>query len=58
MVATGRGRTVREAQASAYRLAEQVVIPNVRYRNDIGERYLKESRAQLASLGLFEEAVS
>ncbi len=37
-VATGIGRTVGMAADEAYRVARQVVVPNLRYRNDIGAR--------------------
>lgn len=37
-VATGTGLTVQQANASAYALAGKVIVPNVRYRNDIGQR--------------------
>ena len=37
-VATGRGDTVEQATVDAYRIARHVVIPNLRYRLDIGER--------------------
>ncbi|MCB4809808.1 phosphoribosylamine--glycine ligase [Methylovorus menthalis] len=37
-VATGTGSTVQEASANAYALAGKVIVPNVRYRNDIGQR--------------------
>lgn len=40
MVVTGTGSTIAEAQADAYRLAGRVVIPDVRYRNDIGTKLL------------------
>lgn len=54
MVATGRGADARSAQAAAYRLAAQVVAPNLRYRNDIGERFLREDSAILRSLGFMD----
>jgi phosphoribosylamine--glycine ligase len=51
MVATGRGATVREARRAAYEVAGQVVIPNLRYRRDIGERFVERERAELVRLG-------
>lgn len=39
-VATGTGLTVQEASAHAYALAGKVIVPNVRYRNDIGQRLI------------------
>lgn len=54
MVATGRGADARIAQAAAYRLAAQVVVPNLRYRNDIGESFLREDCATLQLLGYMD----
>jgi phosphoribosylamine--glycine ligase len=54
MVATGCGPDVRAAREAAYRLARGVVTPNVRYRNDIGERFLREDHATLRALGYFD----
>ncbi len=51
MVVTGRGVTVAEARSSAYARVEKVVIPNVRYRVDIGSRFERRDRAELARLG-------
>ena len=51
MVVTGRGETVEEAQASAYRTVAKVSIPNMRYRNDIGARFIREDHRTLQRLG-------
>ena len=51
MVVTARGATVEEAQSGAYRLAAKIAIPNVRYRDDIGARFLREDRHTLRRLG-------
>ncbi len=53
-VVTGRGADARAAQESAYALARKVVVPNLRYRNDIGERFLREDYATLRSLGYLD----
>jgi phosphoribosylamine---glycine ligase len=55
MVVTGTGHSIGEAQADAYRLAERVVIPNVRYRNDIGMRLAAKDFAEVERLGLLGE---
>lgn len=52
LVVTGRGATVDEARTQAYRLARRVVIPNVRYRSDIGHRFMTQDRQTLETLGL------
>jgi len=50
-VATGIGSTVEAASANAYRLARKVIVPNLRYRNDIGQRVCQGGLERLASLG-------
>ncbi len=50
-VATGTGKSVLEASEEAYRVARMVVIPNLRYRTDIGERVRQKDWQQLVALG-------
>ncbi|MDB5947676.1 MAG: phosphoribosylglycinamide synthetase, partial [Ramlibacter sp.] len=49
-VATGAGATVDAACASAYRRARQVVVPNLRYRTDIGARVRDHDLQRLRQL--------
>lgn len=51
MVATGTGDTVERAQEQAYALARKVVVPNLRYRTDIADKFLARDRAALQALG-------
>lgn len=51
MVATGRGLTIAEAQRAAYGVAKKVAVPNVRYRNDIGDALLHRDHKTLQTLG-------
>jgi phosphoribosylamine--glycine ligase len=50
-VATGTGDSVDQASKRAYQLARKVVVPNLRYRVDIGERVAKGDLKQLKALG-------
>ncbi|HSP34926.1 MAG TPA: phosphoribosylglycinamide synthetase C domain-containing protein, partial [Thermoanaerobaculia bacterium] len=52
MVVTGRGATVEAARAVAYARCEKVVIPNCRYRLDIGEQFIAKDRQTMRELGL------
>jgi phosphoribosylamine--glycine ligase len=51
MVVTGVGETIDEAQDAAYGRVRKVVIPNMRYRNDIGDRLRRQDRARLLEWG-------
>ncbi|MDO9360583.1 MAG: phosphoribosylamine--glycine ligase [Polaromonas sp.] len=57
-VATGTGASVQQARDEAYRVARQVVIPNLRYRTDIGERVITHDWNALAQLGWLDQADS
>lgn len=50
-VVTGRGDNAETARDRAYALASKVVIPNVRYRTDIGEKFIREDRDRLVRWG-------
>jgi phosphoribosylamine--glycine ligase len=50
MVVTGCGETVAAARSSAYLLASQVYIPNMRYRLDIGDKLIVSDLRMLEDL--------
>lgn len=50
-VANGLGATVEASIANAYALAKKVIVPNIRYRNDIGSRVIEGDYDGLKSLG-------
>ena len=58
MVVTGTGLTVAEAQTNAYQLAQRVVVPNVRYRNDIGAKLIAGDFAKIEGMYLFGRLIS
>jgi phosphoribosylamine---glycine ligase len=51
MVITGTGASVQDAREVAYSRVQKVVIPNCRYRNDIGLRLIQEDYATMKRLG-------
>jgi len=51
MVVTGTGATVEEARAAAGARARNVIVPDLRWRGDIGVRFLEQDRVRLAALG-------
>jgi phosphoribosylamine--glycine ligase len=56
MVATGVGESISAAQQRANRLADRVLIPNIRYRRDIGDRLIARDFARVESLQLLDPA--
>jgi phosphoribosylamine--glycine ligase len=51
MVVTGTGDTVEVARDAARRRARNVIIPDIRWRSDIGARFVESDRARLRALG-------
>ena len=51
MIVTGIGETVQAAQAAATARARNVIVPELRWRDDIGDRFLNGERARLQALG-------
>lgn len=43
MVVCGTGQTMKQAQAQAYARLKNIMIPNMYYRNDIGDRWFEDS---------------
>jgi phosphoribosylamine--glycine ligase len=52
MVVTGVADTVEAARDAAYARVRKVVIPNARYRNDIGARLMTRELDEMRALGL------
>ncbi len=53
MAITGVGETVEQSRDEANRRCENVVVPGLRYRNDIGLRFLERDRAQMQEWGYY-----
>ena len=58
LVATGRGEEVAAARCAAYDLIGRVVVPNGRYRADIGCRFVERDAPLLRALGYLPAALS
>lgn len=43
LVVVGLGQTVKQAQAQAYQRMQNIMIPNMYYRTDIGDRWFEDS---------------
>ena len=54
MVITGTGATIEEARTAAYDRVDKVVIPNARYRKDIGVRLMSIDWSRLEKLGIVQ----
>jgi phosphoribosylamine---glycine ligase len=53
MVVTGVADTIEAARKTAYARVRKVIIPNSRYRNDIGVRLIERDLSAMRRLGLF-----
>jgi phosphoribosylamine--glycine ligase len=51
-VAIGTGNTIKAAAENAYQLTGKIVVPNLRYRNDIGKDLRQSGWSELINLGL------
>ncbi len=51
LVVTGKGDTMREAQEAAYGRLSDIAIPNMYYRDDIGERWIDGDGDKLQAWG-------
>ncbi|AHG02951.1 phosphoribosylamine--glycine ligase [Halobacterium sp. DL1] len=51
IVVTGKGETMREAREQLYGRIDDIVIPNLYYRDDIGERWLRGEGDRLQAWG-------
>jgi len=48
---TGVGDTIAAARDEAYRLTREIIVPNARYRMDIGEKLMRKDLRTLEILG-------
>ena len=54
LVVTGTGETIEAARDAANALADKVIVPNARYRRDIGLRLIDGDFAKIEEWGLFD----
>ena len=54
MVATSVGESIKEASSRAIELADRIMIPNVRYRRDIGSALREQDFEFVEKLGFFD----
>ena len=55
LIVCGAGPTMRQAQRQAYNRVKNVMIPNMYYREDIGDRWSEEDSDRLHSWGYLRE---
>jgi len=54
LVVTGKGETIAAARDAANALARKIVVPNARYRTDIGQRLIQGDFVKLQAWGLLD----
>jgi phosphoribosylamine--glycine ligase len=54
LVVTGTGETIEAARVAANALAEKVIVPNGRYRRDIGQKLIDGEFAKIEAWGLLD----
>jgi phosphoribosylamine--glycine ligase len=55
LIVCGTGASMKQAQRQAYNRVRNVMIPNMYYREDIGDRWLEEDSDRLHSWGYLRE---
>ena len=55
MVVTGVDATIVAAKERAYRLADRVFVPNLRFRRDIGDKLIAGDLAKIEAMGHFDD---
>jgi phosphoribosylamine--glycine ligase len=55
LIVCGTGASMKQAQRQAYNRVKNVMIPNMYYREDIGDRWLEEDSDRLHSWGYLRE---
>ena len=54
LVVTGTGETIEAARDRANALADKIVVPNARYRRDIGTRLIERDLDRIEAAGLLD----
>ena len=55
LIVCGLGPTMKQAQRQAYNRVKNVMIPNMYYREDIGDRWFEEDSDRLHAWGYLRE---
>ncbi|MFH1536390.1 MAG: phosphoribosylglycinamide synthetase C domain-containing protein [Patescibacteria group bacterium] len=55
LIVTGTGLSMQQAQKQAYNRIQNILIPNMYYRDDIGDRWLEEDSDKLHAWGYLRE---
>jgi hypothetical protein len=51
LVVTGKGETMADARQQAYDRVDRIIVPNMYYRDDIGERWIDGDGDRLQAWG-------